>query len=38
MKITPNTGDYRKHEQGKLYQANIVWQESQEGDYGLMLL
>ena len=38
MKITPNTGDYRKHEQGKLYQANIVWQESQEVDYGLMLL
>jgi hypothetical protein len=38
MKLTPNIGDYRRHKAGQPYEANIVWQEIQDGDYGLMIL
>lgn len=38
MKLAPNTGDYRKHQQGKVYQTHIRSYTHDEGDYGPYVL
>jgi len=38
MKLTPTTGDFRRHDAGTIYQAHIRAYEVRDGDYGQYIL